>query len=141
MGKTGHGCLKEGGKAFDIRRMAQNMMVAAKGLGLTSCPVTFHNEDCVRELLGFPDDHEAPMGVGLGHPAPRKEERESSPGSPSMSWSTGAAGRRERGSGPRRRPGAGQQLQRAQPDVEAMGHGGHHQLIGPGRRDKTIQLR
>jgi nitroreductase len=70
---------KEGGKAFDIGRMAQNMMVAANALGLASCPVTFHNEDCVRELLGFPDDHEAPMGVGIGHPAPPKEKRESSP--------------------------------------------------------------
>lgn len=32
-----------------------------------------------RDLLGFPDDHEAPMGVGIGHPAPPKEKRESSP--------------------------------------------------------------
>ena len=70
---------KEGGKAFDIGRMAQNMMVAANAMGLASCPVTFHNEDCVRDLLGFPDDHEAPMGVGIGHPAPPKATRESSP--------------------------------------------------------------
>ncbi len=70
---------KEGGKAFDIGRMAQNMMVAAHGLGLASCPVTFHHEDRVRELLGFPDDHEAPMGVGIGHPAPPEEKKESSP--------------------------------------------------------------
>ena len=41
--------------------------------------MTFHNEDCVRDLLGFPDDYEAPMGVGIGHPAPPKEERKSSP--------------------------------------------------------------
>lgn len=70
---------KEGGKAFDIGRMAQNMMVTAQGLGLASCPVTFHDQDCVRDLLGFPDDHEAPMGVGLGHPAPPEEKKESSP--------------------------------------------------------------
>jgi nitroreductase len=70
---------EEGGRAFDIGRMAQNMMVAAQALGLASCPVTFHNEDCVRELLGFPEDHEAPMGVGIGHPAPPKAKRESSP--------------------------------------------------------------
>ena len=70
---------KEGGKAFDIGRMAQNIMVAAHGLGLASCPVTFHNEDRVRELLGLPEDHEAPMGVGLGHPAPPEEQKESSP--------------------------------------------------------------
>ncbi len=55
------------------------MMVAAHGLGLASCPVTFHHEDRVRRLLGFPEDHEAPMGVGLGHPAPPEETKESSP--------------------------------------------------------------
>ncbi len=70
---------KQGGRAFDIGRMAQNMMVTANALGLASCPVTFHNEDCVRELLGFPEDHEAPMGVGVGHPSPEDGERESSP--------------------------------------------------------------
>jgi nitroreductase len=69
----------EGGRAFDIGRMAQNMMVTANALGLASCAVTFHNEDCVRELLGFPADHEAPMGVGVGHPAPPKEKKESAP--------------------------------------------------------------
>lgn len=68
-----------GGKAFDIGRMAQNMMVAAHSLGLASCPVTFHDGDCVRELLGFPDDHEAPMGVGVGHPAPPTAPRQSAP--------------------------------------------------------------
>lgn len=70
---------KKGGKEFDIGRMAQNMMVAAHGLGLASCPVTFHDPDCVRDLLGFPEDHEAPMGVGIGHPAPPEEKRESAP--------------------------------------------------------------
>ncbi len=70
---------QDGGKAFDIGRMAQNMMVVAHSLGLASCPVTFHHSDCVRELLGFPDDHEAPMGIGIGHPAPPSEKRKSSP--------------------------------------------------------------
>ena len=70
---------KEGGKDFDIGRMAQNMLVAAHGLGLASCPVTFHDEDAVADLLGIPDDFRAPMGVGIGHPAPAEEERESSP--------------------------------------------------------------
>jgi len=70
---------REGGKAFDIGRMAQNMMVAANALGLASCPVTFHHEDCVRALVGFPEDHEAPMGVGIGHPAPPETKKESAP--------------------------------------------------------------
>ena len=66
---------KEGGKLFDVGRMAQNMLVTAHSLGLASCPVTFHHQDCVRELLGIPDSHEAPMGVGIGHPAPPEEKR------------------------------------------------------------------
>lgn len=70
---------KEGGKLFDVGRMAQNMLVSAHGLGLASCPVTFHHQDCVRELLGIPESHEAPMGVGVGHPAPPNGDRESSP--------------------------------------------------------------
>jgi nitroreductase len=70
---------REDGKGFDIGRMAQNMMVAAHGLGLASCPVTFHDEDCVRNLLGFPDDYKAPMGVGIGHPTPPEKKKESSP--------------------------------------------------------------
>jgi hypothetical protein len=40
--------------------------------------VTFHEQDPVRTLLGIPDDYEAPMGVGIGHPAP-------SPGEPGRS--------------------------------------------------------
>ncbi len=70
---------KEGGKLFDVGRMAQNMLVTAHSLGLASCPVTFHGEDRVRKLLGIPDDYEAPMGVGIGHPAPPSEERGPSP--------------------------------------------------------------
>ena len=70
---------KEGGKDFDIGRMAQNMMVAAHGLGLASCPVTFHDEDCVRRLLDIPDDFRPSMGVGVGHPAPPEEKTQSSP--------------------------------------------------------------
>ena len=71
---------KDGGKDFDIGRMAQNMMVAAHGLGLASCPVTFHHEDAIADLLGIPEDNKAPMGVGIGHPAPAEDnKRESSP--------------------------------------------------------------
>lgn len=70
---------KEGGKLFDVGRMAQNMLVTAHSLGLASCPVTFHEQDPVRKLLGIPDDYEAPMGVGIGHAAPAGEDRDSSP--------------------------------------------------------------
>lgn len=70
---------KEGGKLFDVGRMAQNMLVTAHSLGLASCPVTFHHQDCVHELLGIPDEYEAPMGVGVGCPAPPPEDRKSAP--------------------------------------------------------------
>ena len=59
--------------------MAQNMLVTANCLGLGSCPVTFHEEEKARKLLGIPDDYEAPMGVGLGRPATSDGERMSSP--------------------------------------------------------------
>ena len=59
----------EGGRPFDIGRMAQNIMVAAESFGLASCPVTFQHGDRLRQVLGLPDTHEGPMGVTLGHPA------------------------------------------------------------------------
>lgn len=70
---------KDGGKMVDVGRMLQNMLVTAHSVGLASCPVTFHEQEPVRKLLGIPDDYEAPMGVGIGHPAPPSEEREPSP--------------------------------------------------------------
>lgn len=70
---------KEGGKLFDIGRMAQNAMVVAHSMGLASCPVSFQHQDCVRALLGVPEDHDAPIGVGIGHPAPADEQREPAP--------------------------------------------------------------
>lgn len=69
----------EGGRIFDVGRMAQNAMVAANALGLATCPVTFQHQDRIREALGLPDDHEGPMGVTLGHAAP------TGPGAPRMS--------------------------------------------------------
>ena len=54
---------------FDVGRHAQNLMVAATALGLSSCPVTFHHQDVVRGILGIPDDVDAPMVVSLGYPA------------------------------------------------------------------------
>ena len=69
----------EGGRPFDYGRMAQNMMVMANSLGLASCPMTFHDEACAREVLGLPDDRRAPMGVAVGRPGPPDPNRSSSP--------------------------------------------------------------
>jgi nitroreductase len=60
----------EGGRLFDVGRMAQNLMVCATSLGLATCPVTFQHQDRVREVLGVPSDVEAHHAVTLGHPAP-----------------------------------------------------------------------
>jgi nitroreductase len=65
----------EGGRLFDVGRMAQNMMVAAHASGLGSCPVTFQHQDRVRAALGLPADMEGPMGVILGHPGPPDDRR------------------------------------------------------------------
>ena len=69
----------EGGRPFDYGRMAQNMMVTANALGLASCPMTFHDEECARQVLGIPDDLTAPMGVAVGHPGDADPNRKSSP--------------------------------------------------------------
>ncbi len=68
----------EGGRPFDYGRMAQNMMVMANSLGLASCPMTFHDEDCARDVLSLPDDLTAPMGVAVGHPGDPDPDRKSS---------------------------------------------------------------
>jgi nitroreductase len=69
----------EGARPFDYGRMAQNMMVTANALGLASCPMTFHDEGCAREVLGLPDDLSAPMGVAVGHPGKADPSRKASP--------------------------------------------------------------
>jgi nitroreductase len=69
----------EGARPFDYGRMAQNMMVTANWLGLASCPMTFHDEECARNVLGIPADLTAPMGVAVGRPAEADPNRKSSP--------------------------------------------------------------
>jgi nitroreductase len=69
----------EGARPFDYGRMAQNMMVMANALGLASCPLTFHDQECSRRVLGLPEDLTAPMGVAIGQPGPPDADRKSSP--------------------------------------------------------------
>lgn len=59
----------DGGRLFDVGRMAQNIMVVAHSLGLGTCPVTFQHQDRVRDVLGMPDDMEARHAITLGHRA------------------------------------------------------------------------
>jgi nitroreductase len=63
----------EGGRLFDVGRMAQNVMVAGNALGLASCPVTFQHQDRLRDVLGLPATYDGPMGMTLGLPADAPE--------------------------------------------------------------------
>lgn len=59
------------GYEFDIGRLAQNLMLAAKAIGLATCPVTFHRDDEVRPILGLPDSARCRYGIAVGYPDPR----------------------------------------------------------------------
>lgn len=58
-----------GGNMFDIGRAAQNMMLAAKAVGVASCPVTFHRDRDAAAFLGVPEGRTARYGVALGYPS------------------------------------------------------------------------
>lgn len=60
---------EQGGNEFDIGRLAQNLMLAARAVGVASCPVTFHrNEDAAR-VLGLPAGVRSRYGIALGYQA------------------------------------------------------------------------
>ena len=58
-----------GGHDFDIGRVAQNIMLAAKAIGVASCPITLHRDDDARSVLGVPDDRRCRYAVALGYPS------------------------------------------------------------------------
>ena len=64
------------GYEFDIGRVAQNMMLAAAALGIASCPVTLHDEDRAREVLGVPEGDRCRYAIALGYPDERSETAE-----------------------------------------------------------------
>lgn len=57
------------GNMFDIGRAAQNMMLAAKAVGVASCPITFHRDFDAGSQLGVPDGAVARYAIALGYPA------------------------------------------------------------------------
>lgn len=65
-----------GGNTFDIGRAAQNIMLAAKAVGVATCAISFHREEAARQFLDLPEGSIARWGVSLGYPsndaAPRK---------------------------------------------------------------------
>ena len=58
-----------GGNDFDQGRLAQNLMLAASGRGLGSCPVTLHDDAKAAEVLGLPGGHRVRWAIAIGHPA------------------------------------------------------------------------
>jgi nitroreductase len=59
---------EEGGNMFDIGRVAQNIMLAAKAIGVASCPITLHRSAEAREFLGAPDGVVTGYAIALGYP-------------------------------------------------------------------------
>lgn len=59
---------EEGGNMFDIGRAAQNMMLAAKAIGVASCPITLHRSADAREFLGAPEGTVTQYAIALGYP-------------------------------------------------------------------------
>jgi nitroreductase len=59
---------------FDAGRAAQNMMVAAWGEDVASCPISLHRQDCARDVLRLPPGATVPIAVGFGYraKAPKK---------------------------------------------------------------------
>lgn len=57
------------GYEFDIGRAAQNIMLAAKAIGVASCPITLHKQDVVNSFLDLEKGQAARYAVSLGYPA------------------------------------------------------------------------
>ena len=60
--------LAPGGNAFDAGRTAQNMMLEAWDLGITSCPVAMHDRERAAKVLGVPEEHVVAMVITFGYP-------------------------------------------------------------------------
>lgn len=63
-------CCPSTGSDFDAGRAAQNMMLAAWSQGIASCPCSMHDQPCVKETLGLPEDWRVVVVVALGYPNP-----------------------------------------------------------------------
>jgi nitroreductase len=57
--------------AFDVGQAAENLMIAAAGLGIGSGHSSVMDQELCRELLGYPEDHRCDYLITLGYPADR----------------------------------------------------------------------
>jgi nitroreductase len=64
------------GNDFDIGRVAQNIMLAAAGRGVGSCPIAFHRPEQAGEILGLPAGHNCTWAVALGYPDEEAEQEQ-----------------------------------------------------------------
>ncbi len=60
---------EEGGNMFDIGRAAQNIMLAAKAIGVASCPITLHRQEVAASVLGLKAGQLGRYAVALGYPS------------------------------------------------------------------------
>jgi nitroreductase len=54
---------------WDLGRAAQNITLAAWGMGIGSCPITVQDFDLAADVLGLPSDRQCQYIVALGWPA------------------------------------------------------------------------
>lgn len=66
---------ESGGNPFDIGRAAQNIMLAAKAIGVASCPITLHRDTDAAAFLGVSEGAVARYAIALGYPAPDAKPR------------------------------------------------------------------
>jgi nitroreductase len=54
---------------WDLGRAAQNIILAAWGMGIGSCPITVQDFDLAADVLGLPPDRQCQYIIALGWPA------------------------------------------------------------------------
>ena len=71
--------LPQGGREFDAGRCAQNMMLAAWAEGITSCPITMHDDNCALRVLRVPKGYRVSIVLALGYPPPSQPRPRGTP--------------------------------------------------------------
>ena len=71
--------LPQDGREFDAGRCAQNMMLAAWAEGITSCPITMHDNACALRVLGIPQGYRVSIVLALGYPPPSETRPRGTP--------------------------------------------------------------